>query len=95
MSLDLNEIRQEIDAIDRQIVACFEQRMNIVLKVAAYKAENNMPILDTAREAQLIASNKERLHNKEYADALECVLQELMRVSREMQAELLQNKIKQ
>lgn len=85
MKLDLNEIRQEIDAIDRQIVACFEKRMDIVLKVAAYKIENNMQVLDATREQQVIAKNKALLNNKEYEAALECVLNEMMRVSRELQ----------
>ena len=85
MKLDLNEIRQEIDAIDRQIVECFEKRMDIVLKVAAYKIENKMQVLDAAREQQVIAKNKALLNNKEYEAALECVLNEMMRVSRELQ----------
>lgn len=92
MSLDLNEIRREIDDIDQQIVACFEKRMNIVLKVAEYKAQNNMQVLDSAREAQVISNNIARLQNKDYATALEAVLQELMHVSRVMQTELLANK---
>lgn len=93
MSLDLNEIRHEIDAIDQQIVECFEKRMNIILKVAEYKAQNNMPVLDSAREAQVISNNIARLHNKDYAASLEAVLQELMRVSRTMQTELLSKKL--
>lgn len=84
--LDLNEIRQEIDAIDRQIVDCFEKRMDIVLQVAAYKKANNIEIFDRIREQQVINKNKELLNNKEYAEALECVLNEMMRVSRELQS---------
>lgn len=95
MSLDLKEIRKEIDALDRQMVECFERRMNIVLKVADYKAQNNMCILDREREQQVINKNKALLHNPAYAQALQGVLEEVMRVSRELQTELLDNKTKE
>lgn len=93
MNLDLDEIRREIDVIDTQIVECFEKRMNIVLKVAEYKAQNNMQVLDASREMQVISNNAARLQNQDYAFALEAVLQELMRVSREMQIKLLKNRL--
>ena len=34
---DLGEIRKDIDAIDQQITALFEQRMNLTRQVAEYK----------------------------------------------------------
>ena len=38
MELDLNTLREEIDAIDRDIVKLFCSRMEISGKVSAYKA---------------------------------------------------------
>ena len=41
MKTDLEIYREEIDIIDRVIAESFEQRMEIVLKVAEYKRQNN------------------------------------------------------
>ena len=51
--MDLKEIRNEIDAIDSQLVELFEKRMDTVRKVAEYKLENNMPIFNSKREQEL------------------------------------------
>ena len=37
--MDLLELREQIDAIDRQIVSLYEQRMEICGRVAEYKIE--------------------------------------------------------
>ena len=90
MELDLQKIRQEIDRIDREIVKCFEERMNIVLKVAEYKKINKMQIIDQEREKQVIAKNIDLLSNKNYTKALGIVLEKLMAVSRGLQQNLLE-----
>jgi chorismate mutase/prephenate dehydratase len=51
----LDEIRKEIDQIDDQIKELFEKRMECVSKAAAFKAENKLPTLDSAREREIIA----------------------------------------
>ncbi len=55
MELDLNTLREEIDAIDRDIVKLFCSRMEISGKVSAYKARHGLPVLDAARERQKLA----------------------------------------
>ena len=55
MELDLNTLREEIDAIDRDIVKLFCSRMEISGKVSAYKAQRGLPVLDAARERQKLA----------------------------------------
>lgn len=37
---NLLELRDEIDVIDKQIVALYQQRMQIAAEVAEYKIEN-------------------------------------------------------
>lgn len=46
----LEECRKNIDSIDTQIAALFEQRMHEVIDVAEYKRANGLPILDASRE---------------------------------------------
>ena len=55
--MDLSECRKEIDKIDKELVELFERRMNVAIKVAEYKIENNLPILNEAREAEVIEKN--------------------------------------
>ena len=52
--MELNKLREEIDSIDREIVALFKRRMNVSAEVAEYKRDNNMPVFDPARERALL-----------------------------------------
>ena len=52
--MDLQEIRVRIDDIDAKLVALFAERMHTVRDVAQYKAENNLPILDSGRERMVL-----------------------------------------
>ena len=45
--LDLGEIRDKIDGIDRQLVELFEERMKLCTEVAEYKIETGKKVLDT------------------------------------------------
>lgn len=53
-NLDLNELRNEINEIDAQLVPLFLKRMGVSLKVAQYKQATNKPVLDRARERELL-----------------------------------------
>lgn len=53
--MDLSEIRQNIDTIDDEIKTLFEKRMNLAAEVAEYKRQNNLPVLNTKRERDIIA----------------------------------------
>lgn len=50
----LQQARSEIDRIDAEMAALFEQRMQAVAKVARYKAETGKPVFDAAREAAVL-----------------------------------------
>ena len=52
--MDLSEIRQQIDAIDENLVRLFCQRMNLSAQVADYKKANNLPIFVPARERAIL-----------------------------------------
>ncbi len=52
--MELNELRDQIDKIDRQLVELFIRRMNCSAAVAEYKKEHNMPVLDASRERALL-----------------------------------------
>ena len=48
--MELNELRNQIDQIDKEMAVLFEKRMKIVKQIGEYKKENNLPILDKKRE---------------------------------------------
>ena len=48
---NLLELRDEIDVIDRQIVALYQKRMQISGEVAEYKIETGRKVFDKDRES--------------------------------------------
>ena len=48
----LNDYRIEIDNIDKELVELIDKRMRVAEKIGSYKKENNLPVLDLARERE-------------------------------------------
>lgn len=85
----LQEARQNIDEIDKELAKLFEKRMEAVVQVANYKKEHNMPVLDTTREAQVIAKNEARIQEKSLKEDFGQWIQCLMDLSKKRQREML------
>lgn len=79
--MDINELRNEIDAIDDKFVDLFTRRMEISSKIASYKKENNLPIYVPARERAILkdVAEKAGLEMANYARVLYSMLFELSR----------------
>ena len=54
MNYNLDELRTEIDEIDRELVSLFLRRMDCSARVAEYKKENGLPVVDASRERALL-----------------------------------------
>ena len=52
--MELQEIRNEIDRLDKQIQSLFEERMLLCQDVARYKKAHNMPVFQAGREQQIL-----------------------------------------
>jgi len=52
--MDLEQYREKIDAIDRQLVELFVERMKTAADIADYKSANFLPVLDKERERKLL-----------------------------------------
>ena len=52
--MELSDIRNGIDKIDDQLLKLFLERMELSKEVAEYKAQHNMPILNKAREREIL-----------------------------------------
>lgn len=81
----LEKQRAEIDAIDREIVALFERRMQVVVDVARIKKENGIAILDANREKEVIAKVQSYLKDDHLKEELAEVYETLMKVSKDYQ----------
>lgn len=54
---ELQQARQVIDRVDREMAALFAERMQAAAVIAAYKEEHGLPIEDKTRESQLLERN--------------------------------------
>lgn len=87
--LDLNKIRSDIDCIDEEIARLFEERMEIVNKVAEYKKEYNLPVRDKLREAEVLDNCKKNVQNPVYADGLRKMMAQIMDIAVDREKKLL------
>ena len=89
---DLNEIREAINEVDQSLAQLFEKRMELVALVAEYKIENDIPILNSEREKQVIERALESLRDKSLSREMEIFFNELMAISREYQSRYIDEK---
>ncbi|WP_053956571.1 chorismate mutase [Inediibacterium massiliense] len=88
----MEDLRKEIDRIDEELVKLFEERMNIVLKIAAYKKENHIPIFHVKREEEVIRKNMLYLKDSYYEKWAKEFLKNLMDISKSIQKEKILEK---
>ena len=81
----LEKQRAEIDAIDREIVALFERRMQVVVDVARIKKENGIAILDANREKEVITKVQSYLKDATLKEELAEAYETLIKVSKDYQ----------
>ena len=86
---DLNKIREEIDEIDRQIVALYEERMRRTTEVAEYKISVGRQVLDKKREAEKLAKVKAQVQAQENRYGVGELFEQIMALSRKRQYQLM------
>ena len=86
---ELENLRERIDTIDKEMIALFEKRMDIVADIAAYKIKNNLPILNQNREDIVISKVKAIVKNKEYTDSAIEFIKDIMEISKKFQQNLI------
>ncbi|MCI7353228.1 MAG: bifunctional chorismate mutase/prephenate dehydrogenase [[Actinobacillus] rossii] len=78
----LKEIRNEIDALDKELIEVFAKRLALVKKVGEVKHKHGLPIYVPEREADMLAARREEAEKMGVpADLIEDVLRRLMRES--------------
>ena len=89
----LEEAREKINRIDREMARLFEERMQAVEDVASYKIAHNMQILDSGREQAVIERNSALIRNPAYKDSYVRFIQGTMAISRAYQNTLAQRNV--
>ena len=89
----LEQARNIINICDENIAKLFEDRMHAVENVIAYKKENGLPVLDAAREKEVIERNLAKIQDEKLKPYYEDLLVQLMRISREYQKDILEKDI--
>ncbi|MBE6820341.1 MAG: chorismate mutase [Ruminococcaceae bacterium] len=79
--MDLNELRNKIDSIDKELVKLFKERMETAAEVGRFKQENGIPVFNRQREREIINNVTESVPEElqSYAKTLYQTLFELSR----------------
>lgn len=83
----LLEVRDEIDAIDKELLPLFIARMKCSEKVAKIKIEKGISVLNAQREKEIV--EQIRLRAGDYGTASASIYASIMALSRQLQQELM------
>lgn len=90
--MELTQLRAQLDDIDRQIVALYEERMKICGQVAEFKIETGKKVFDKVREEEKLAAVRAMTHNDFNSHGVTELFEQIMSMSRKLQYQLLTEK---
>ena len=80
--MPLSKLRDQIDAVDKQLIDLLAERLALVHKVGEVKTEHGLPIYVPEREAEMLGKRRAEAEKKGVpADLIENVLRRIMRES--------------
>ena len=85
---NLEEIRSRIDEVDAQMTSLFEQRMELVREIFAYKTAHGLTIVDPSREEEIIRQNASRITDSDIREYYVNFQREVLSLSRDWQLHL-------
>ena len=85
---NLEEIRNRVDGVDAQMASLFEQRMELVREIVAYKTAHGLAIVDPSREQEIIRRNASRVSDRDIREYYVNFQREVMHISRDWQRRL-------
>ena len=85
----LEELRPEIDKIDKELTKLFEARMDLAREVGEYKKAHNIDILNAKREEEVLKKNISNIKNEDYKAFGEEFFTKLMELSRNLQENII------
>ncbi|MGT2934811.1 chorismate mutase [Streptococcus castoreus] len=87
--MTLEEIREQINHVDQELIALLEKRMELVTQITAYKLANHLPVLDQAREDQILTKVSELVKEPSFELAIHEIFKTIMTLSRHYQSHQL------
>ena len=84
---ELNDLRKEIDKIDKEIALLYNKRMDVISKINKIKKDNNLNIIDKEREDNLINENLKYV-KEEYKDYYISLEKHILKLSKDYQEKL-------
>ena len=88
----LDQIRKEIDDLDRELAGLLEKRMDLVSMISDYKMRSNIGVLDTSREAKVLENVLSAVENNDYHKSIKAVFESIMAESKEYQKKRIKQK---
>ena len=79
---DLNEIRKNIDATDREIISLLEKRIGYSKEVAAYKKDSGKKVYDAGRERQKVERLNDLVEDPDNLADIQKIFEQIMLDSR-------------
>lgn len=76
--------RDEINAIDDELIKLFIKRMETAGKIGAIKKAAGLPVLNVKREEEVKARLLEKIDEK-YKESVDCLYDSIFKISREYQ----------
>ncbi len=86
---ELDLLRGQIDDIDAQLTALFLRRMEVTGRVGAYKQKNGIPVLDAAREQDVLARKVAAVDDPARKSDVTALYEAIMGISRRQQRNLV------
>ncbi len=84
----LASLRAEIDECDKQIIKLLARRFELVKKIGVYKAIHNLPVLDEARENELLTDRKRQAGiNYKIEDIFKLILEQSRQIQMKVREE--------
>lgn len=87
--MDLQEIRKQLDVIDKEIVELTEKRMKLCADVAEFKIQTGKAVYDREREQQKLAAVSALAHSEFNSQAMRELFSQMMTISRRYQYQML------
>lgn len=89
--MEIGQLREEIDKIDKEMLALFHKRMKVSTQIAEYKRQNDLPVYDAKREREKIAKTA-AMAEEGMEDYAKNFMTELMDFSKCYQRQILDEK---
>ena len=85
----LNNLRDKVDVIDKQMAKLFAERIELVKEIAQVKKELELPIYDQGRETVIIIRNGAYIEDRNTRVMYFEMLTKMFELTKKMQEEIL------